>query len=99
MITETTLRNVGYGSEREDRTRWGRRGQTSTQVVVMTTPPRSWIYLPLGQSDRPESPHFSDQAEKLFSARKLKPSWWLPEELAGHIESRMELSQIPVQRR
>ena len=95
----TTLRNVGYGSEREDRTRWGRRGQTSTQVVVMTTPPRSWIYLPLGQSDRPESPHFSDQAEKLFSARKLKPSWWLPEELAGHIESRMELSQIPVQRR
>ena len=89
----TTLRNVGYRGEREDTTRWGRREQTSTQVVVMTTPPRSWIYLPLGQSDRPDSPHFSDQAEKLFSARKLKPSWWLPEELAGHIESRTELSR------
>jgi acyl-homoserine lactone acylase PvdQ len=87
----TTLRNMGYTKEREDRTRWGERGQTSTQIVVMSKPPRSWLYIPLGQSDRPESPHFSDQAEKAFSPRRLKPSWWLPEDLAGHVESRTVL--------
>jgi acyl-homoserine lactone acylase PvdQ len=87
----TTLRNIGYGPEREDHTRWGRSGQTSTQVVVLSQPPRSWIYIPLGQSDRPESLHYRDQAEELFSPRTLKPSWWLPEELADHIESRTEL--------
>jgi acyl-homoserine lactone acylase PvdQ len=87
----TTLRNVGYGEQREDGTRWGVRGQTSTMVVVLTNPPQSWMYLPLGQSDRPDSPHFSDQAEKAFSPRTLKPSWWLPKELAGHIESRTVL--------
>ena len=74
----TSLRNMSYGPEREDGTRWGRGGQTSTQVVVLTDPPQSWQYLPLGQSDRPDSPHYADQAEKLFSARQLKPTWWLP---------------------
>ena len=87
----TTLRNMGYTEERDDHTRWGRNGQTSTQIVVMSKPPKSWLYIPLGQSDRPESPHFSDQAEKAFSPRRLKPSWWLPEDLAGHIESRTVL--------
>jgi acyl-homoserine lactone acylase PvdQ len=88
----TTLRNVGYGGEREDGTRWGERGQSSTMVVVLSDPPQSWMYLPLGQSDRPDSPHYSDQAELLFSAGRLKPSWWLPEDLKDHIESRTVLS-------
>jgi acyl-homoserine lactone acylase PvdQ len=89
----TTLRNVGYTSERDNKTRWGRGGQTATQVVVLSDPPRSWITIPLGQSDRPDSPHYDDQAEKLFSRRTLKPSWWLPEELKDHIESRVELNR------
>jgi acyl-homoserine lactone acylase PvdQ len=87
----TTLRVVGHGPQREDGTRWGQRGQTATQVIVMSDPPRSWMYLPLGQSDRLDSPHYRDQAEKVFSPRRLKPSWWLPEELADHIESRTVL--------
>jgi acyl-homoserine-lactone acylase len=91
----TTLRNMGYSTERDDKTRWGQRGQTSTQVIVLSDPPRSWLYLPWGQSDRPESPHYSDQAEKLFSTGQLKPSWWLPEDLAGHIESRTVLEGAP----
>jgi acyl-homoserine-lactone acylase len=95
LLGLTTLRNVGYGEPREDATRWGQRGQTSTQIVVLSDPPRSWIYLPWGQSDRPESPHYSDQAEKLFSKGELKPSWWRPEELAGHIESRTVLEGAP----
>jgi acyl-homoserine lactone acylase PvdQ len=88
----STLRAMGYDrEERDGHTQWGRAGQSSTQVVVMSDPPRSWIYLPLGQSDREDSAHFDDQAEKLFSRRELKPSWWLPEELAPHIESRTVL--------
>jgi acyl-homoserine-lactone acylase len=87
----TTLRNIGYGRERGDHTRWGERGQTSTEVIVLSKPVRSWTYVPIGQSDRPGSPHYRDQAERLFSPRKLKPTWWLSEDLAGHIESRTVL--------
>ncbi len=87
----TTLRNVNFGAPREDHTRWGNSGQTSTQVVVLSNPIQSWTAAPIGQSDRPDSPHFRDQAEKLFSPRQLKPTWWLPEDLAGHIESRTVL--------
>ncbi|HUG44153.1 MAG TPA: penicillin acylase family protein, partial [Acidobacteriota bacterium] len=62
----TTLRNIGYGPEREDGTQWGVRGQTSTQVVVLTRPIQSWTVTPLGQSDRPDSLHYVDQARDLF---------------------------------
>ena len=88
----TTLRNVSYERTRDDHTRWGRSGQTSTQIVVLSKPVRSWTYVPIGQSDRPNSPHYRDQAEKLFSPRTLKPTSWLPEQLAEHIESRTLLA-------
>jgi acyl-homoserine lactone acylase PvdQ len=90
-----TLRSVGYGPDREDGTRWGKSGQTSTQVVVLSTPPESWTYVPIGQSDRPDSPHYRDQAEQLFSQRRLKPTWWQPTDLVGHVESRTVLGQAP----
>jgi acyl-homoserine-lactone acylase len=93
LLGLTTLRNVGYGAPREDQTRWGIRGQTSTQIVVLSDPPQSWSYLPWGESDRTESPHYTDQADKLFSKGVLKPSWWRPEDLAGHIESRTVLDR------
>ena len=91
----TTLRNISYGQERNDHTRWGTGGQTSTQVIVLSKPIRSWTYVPIGQSDRPDSTHYRDQAEKLFSVRKLKPTWWLAEDLAKHIESRTVLAKAP----
>jgi acyl-homoserine lactone acylase PvdQ len=90
-----SLRSVDYGAERADHTRWGRAGQTSTQVVVLGKPVRSWTALPIGESDRPESPHYRDQAESLFSERRLKPTWYAPEELAQHIESRQVLEGAP----
>jgi len=91
----TTLRNIGYDSERPDHTRWGNRGQTSTQIIVLTKPIQSWTCPPIGQSDRSDSRHYTDQAEKLFSPRKLKPTWWLPQDLARHIESREVLKSRP----
>ncbi len=90
-----TLRSMGYTDEREDFTQWGRSGQTSTQIVVMTKPIQSWWYLPIGESDKPDSPHYDDLAEKAFSPRELQPTWWLPEDLAGHIESRNVLPDAP----
>jgi len=87
----TTLRSMGYGEPNENHERHGERGQTSTQIVVLSDPIQSWLYLPTGQSDRPDSPHYADQAETVFADRSLKPSWWLPEDLAGNIESRTEL--------
>jgi acyl-homoserine lactone acylase PvdQ len=90
-----TLRNVGYGRERADATRWAERGQSATQLVELSEPIRSWLSLPVGQSDRPGSPHFADQAERLFGPRALKPSRWLPEDLAGHVVSRVELQAAP----
>lgn len=91
----STLRSIAYGGEKDDGTRWGRAGQTSTEIVVMTEPIQSWTYVPIGQSDRPDSPHYRDQAEKLFSKRQMKPSRWLPEDLEGHIESRTVLDGAP----
>src|SRR6185436_11326164 len=58
----------------------GRGGQTSTQIVLLTEPPKSWTVVPLGESDHPESPHFDDQAEKLFSRGKMKPTYFLDKE-------------------
>lgn len=91
LYESRTLRSVSYGLPKADHTQWGHGGQTSTQIVELSTPIKSWGYLPIGQSDDPTSPHYTDQAEKLFSKRTLKSSWWTPEELAGHIESRTVL--------
>lgn len=88
LLGLTTLRSVGYGPECADQTRRALTGQTSTTVVVLTRPIQSWTYVPWGQCGRPGSPHALDQAEKAFSPRRMKPTWWTPEELVGHIESR-----------
>ncbi len=35
------------------------------------------MVLPLGESDDPASPHYEDQAEKLFSRGLAKPTYFL----------------------
>jgi acyl-homoserine-lactone acylase len=91
-----TLRAIGFGPERSDGTRWGNRGQTSTELVILTDPIRSWTQPPIGQSDRRDSPHWRDQAEKLFSTATLKPSWFAKEELLdGHVASQQTLVYRP----
>ena len=67
----------------------GHGGQTSTQIVLLTKPPKSWTLLPLGESDHADSPHFDDQAEQLFSKSKMKPTYFLDkDELLKHVESK-----------
>jgi acyl-homoserine-lactone acylase len=67
-------------------------GQTSTQIVLLTKPPQSFMVIPLGESDDPKSPHFDDQLEKLFSHSKAKPTYFMRRaELEKHVKSRKEL--------
>jgi len=90
-----TLRAIAFEPPRADHTRWGRAGQTSTQVVVLTRPIQSWTQPPIGQSDRPDSPYYRDQAEKLFSRSLMKPAWNSKAELLQHKASRIEIEFRP----
>lgn len=52
----------------------------------------SYSAVAWGQSGDPASPHYVDQAEKLFSKRTLKPTFWKKEDLLKNLESTKELS-------
>src|SRR5262249_34723336 len=81
-----TPRAISFDRAADGKTWLGRGGQTSVQVVQLSKPPRSWTLVPLGQSDRPDSKHFDDQAEKLFSPGKMKPTYFLDKaELLKHV--------------
>ena len=56
---------------------------------------RSFTCTPWGQSGHADSPHHVDQAEKLFSPRRMKPTWSRPEDLGGHVESTRRFSVTP----
>jgi acyl-homoserine-lactone acylase len=68
-------------------------GQTSTQIVELRRPvPKSVMIIPLGESDHPDSPHFDDQAQKLFSKGIAKPTYFGDrKELEKHVTERKEL--------
>ena len=55
----------------------GHTGQTSTQIVILSNPPKSYAIVPLGESDHKESGHWDDQAEKLFSKSKAAPAYFM----------------------
>jgi acyl-homoserine lactone acylase PvdQ len=67
----------------------GAGGQTSTQIVVMSSPPKSWAIIPLGESDHKDSSHWDDQAEKLFSKSKAAPTYFMDRgELMKHVTAK-----------
>jgi len=69
-------------------------GQTSTQIVVLTNPPKSYAIIPLGESDHKESGHWDDQAEKLFSKSKAAPTFFMDKnELLKHVTAKKELKR------
>jgi hypothetical protein len=79
------LRAVTY--EKHGKEMVGDRGQTATQVVILTRPPRSFMVIPLGESDHANSGHFEDQAEKLFSPSQMKSTYFLDrKELNKHVQ-------------
>jgi len=47
----------------------------------------SYSLVNWGQSSDPNSPHYVDQAQKLYAERKFKPTWFRKEDLMKHVES------------
>jgi acyl-homoserine-lactone acylase len=87
-----TPRAISFDQQKDGKTYLGKSGQTSVQLVELTSPPRSWTLLPLGQSDDPQSPHYDDQAVKLFGPGKMKPTYFMQrQELDRVAESTLKL--------
>ncbi len=98
-VSGGTLREAGMATPRAitfgrvGKEMVGHTGQTSTQVVILTKPPQSYMVIPLGESDHPESGHYEDQAEKLFSRSQAKPTYFLNRrELEKHVSRRESLA-------
>jgi acyl-homoserine-lactone acylase len=71
-------------------------GQTATQIVVLTNPPESYSISPLGHSDRRDSGHWEDQAEKLVSKSQAAPSYFLrKDELLKHVTRTQIIRRLP----
>jgi acyl-homoserine-lactone acylase len=89
-----TLRAVGGPWDDKTATILCQAGQSCTTLVLFK-PGRveSYSVTPWGESDDPKSPHYLDQAEKLFSRRQLKPTWFQREDLlaGNNIESTLVL--------
>jgi acyl-homoserine-lactone acylase len=89
-----TVRAIGF--RKADKEMVGHSGQTSTQIVIMTDPPESYTVVPLGVSDHPESGHWDDQAERLFSQSKATPTFFMNRtELLKHVTSTRVLAFKP----
>jgi acyl-homoserine-lactone acylase len=87
-----TPRAISFGPVEKEMV--GQGGQTSTQIVVMTNPPKSYAIIPLGESDHKESGHWDDQAEKLFSKSKAAPTYFMDRsELMKHVTAKKILKR------
>lgn len=53
---------------------------------------RSYTTTPWGQSGHEDSPHYVDQAEKLYAKPAVKPTWWSLDELKENIASEKVLT-------
>lgn len=82
-----TLRAVSAGDPDESGIMYAGGGQLCTTVIFLDNPVRSYSVVPYGQSEDPTSPHYADQAEKLFSKGLFKPTWYQKGDLLNHLES------------
>ena len=88
----TTPRAINFAKKGAEMV--GQGGQTSTQVVIMSKLPQSYTIIPLGMSDDKDSPHWDDQAEKLFSRSKMKSTYFMRKaELLKHVTARKSLAR------
>jgi len=95
-----TLRDAGMATPRAitfnkvGKEMVGQGGQTSTQIVILTKTPQSFAIIPLGESDHPDSAHWDDQAEKLFSKGIAQSTFFLNKaELLKHVTAKKLLNR------
>ena len=70
-------------------------GSAFTMVVALGESAVGWSLVPYGNSERPDSPHYADQAP-LWTERRLKRAWFTPEEIEANLESRMEIERTDI---
>ena len=86
----TTLRAMLAGDPDSRGIRWVYAGQRQPVLSILTNPIQSFTSAPYGQSDNPESPHYSDQA-RLLSERRLKPAYFNKADLMNHVSFKTTL--------
>ncbi len=88
----STLRSVRFTAPDANGVSYASGGQLCTTIVVLKeNHVVSYSLTPFGQSGDPQSAHYADQAEKLFSPGRLKPTWYQKSELLKNLESRQTL--------
>lgn len=98
--TETLL-SISYKDDPEQAGRHVAYKGSMAMILMFFKPDgvESYSACAWGQSGRPDSPHYVDQSENLFSKRKLKPTFFRKEDLLKNLESErtllMPLSQAP----
>lgn len=91
----STLLSVRLSDPDEQGVSYAYGGSLATTLVVLREGKvRSYSATPFGQSNHPDSPHYTDQGERLFGAGKLKPTWYGKAELMENLESRLTL-EVP----
>jgi acyl-homoserine-lactone acylase len=80
---------ASFGAEAYPGTRrwYGTSGNSFVAVVEFGPRVRAWAVTAGGASGRPGSRHYNDQAER-YAAGRLRPVYFWPDELAGHVERR-----------
>ena len=70
---------------------YGNRGNSFVAAVEFGPRLRAVAVTAGGESGDPASPHFADQIAR-YAAGHLRPVWFYPDELAGHIASTKTLT-------
>ncbi|MCW3840392.1 penicillin acylase family protein [Micromonospora yasonensis] len=80
---------ASFGAARRPGTKrfYGTSGNTFVAIVEFGPRLRAWAVREGGESGHPDSPHFKDQAER-YASGNLRPVYFYPEDLEGHIERR-----------
>jgi acyl-homoserine lactone acylase PvdQ len=86
-----TLRAMTFGPPDSAGHRWPTIGSRALRLVSFTKPIRAYSLHLFGQTTDPASPHAADQIP-LSSGRKLKPEYFEPAELEGHVVSTATLT-------
>ncbi len=92
---ENNLRAIGTEEPDEQGVFYADRGQSCPTLVAFKSPIESYSAVPYGQSEDPESPHYTDQGERLFANCLLKPTFFSKEELLKNLESITSLRVSP----
>ncbi len=88
---DDTLRSIGTDEPDDEGVFYASRGQSCPTLVVFKSPIESYSAVPYGQSEDHPSPHYTDQGEKLFAQKRLKPTWFSEVGLLQNLESSISL--------